>query len=48
MEEFINIKIPGGVNLNRLAEECKKSDPAFEQTLAEEGIAKDFELWPEY
>jgi metal-responsive CopG/Arc/MetJ family transcriptional regulator len=32
----------------RLARECAKLDPAFEQQLAEEGMAKDFEQWPEY
>lgn len=32
----------------RLAEECAKLDPAFEKALAEEGIGKDLESWPEY
>lgn len=30
----------------RLAAECAKLDPAFEQTMAEEGL--DVESWPEY
>jgi Arc/MetJ-type ribon-helix-helix transcriptional regulator len=33
---------------NRLAQECAKLDPAFEQALAEEGLAEDFERWPAY
>ncbi len=32
----------------RLARECAKLDPEFEQQLAEEGVAADFEQWPEY
>jgi metal-responsive CopG/Arc/MetJ family transcriptional regulator len=32
----------------RLARECAKLDPAFEKSLAEEGIAEDLEEWPEY
>ena len=33
---------------NRLAEECAKLDPAFEAELADEGLAEDEPLWPEY
>ncbi|HEV2970916.1 MAG TPA: ribbon-helix-helix domain-containing protein [Pirellulales bacterium] len=33
---------------SRLARECAKLDPSFEQQLAEEGMAADFEQWPEY
>jgi metal-responsive CopG/Arc/MetJ family transcriptional regulator len=33
---------------SRLARECAKLDPAFEQALAEEGLAEDYEQWPEY
>ena len=33
--------------LSRLAIECAKLDPAFEQALAEEGIG-DLSEWPEY
>jgi metal-responsive CopG/Arc/MetJ family transcriptional regulator len=32
----------------RLARECAKLDPQFEQRLAEEGLAADLEQWPEY
>ena len=32
----------------RLARECAKLDPRFEQALAEEGIKEDYEQWPEY
>ena len=33
---------------SRLAEECAKLDPAFEKSLAEEGISEDLNEWPEY
>ena len=33
---------------SRLARECAKLDPQFEQRLAEEGLARDVEEWPEY
>jgi len=33
---------------SRLARECAKLDPKFEQTLADEGLARDFKEWPEY
>jgi metal-responsive CopG/Arc/MetJ family transcriptional regulator len=32
----------------RLARECAKLDPKFEQALAEEGIGSEIEQWPEY
>jgi metal-responsive CopG/Arc/MetJ family transcriptional regulator len=32
----------------RLARECAKLDPAFEQALAEEGASYDLREWPEY
>jgi len=32
----------------RLARECAKLDPAYEQRVAEEGAAYDLESWPEY
>ena len=31
----------------RLARECAKLDPAFEQQLAEQGTSYDLESWPE-
>ena len=33
---------------SRLARECAKLDPAFEKTLAEEGLGADLKRWPEY
>jgi len=33
---------------SRLAQECAKLDPNFEQSLAEEGFASELEEWPEY
>jgi len=33
---------------NRLARECAKLDPAFEKAMAEEGLAQDWNEWPEY
>jgi metal-responsive CopG/Arc/MetJ family transcriptional regulator len=32
----------------RLARECAKLDPAFEQKLAEDGLEADLERWPAY
>ena len=32
----------------RLARECAKLDPKFEQALAEEGIGSEIAPWPEY
>ncbi len=32
----------------RLARECAKLDPAFEQAMAEEGIRSEVDEWPEY
>ncbi len=32
----------------RLAVECAKLDPAFEQQLADEGLSGDLAEWPEY
>ena len=32
----------------RLARECAKLDPKFEQQLAEEGLAEDVKQWPGY
>jgi metal-responsive CopG/Arc/MetJ family transcriptional regulator len=33
---------------SRLAQECAKLDRAFEQTMAEEGLASGLEEWPQY
>lgn len=32
----------------RLARECAKLDPVFEQEMADEGLAEDLAEWPEY
>jgi Arc/MetJ-type ribon-helix-helix transcriptional regulator len=32
----------------RLATECAKLDPSFEQSLAEEGLSAELDQWPEY
>jgi metal-responsive CopG/Arc/MetJ family transcriptional regulator len=32
----------------RLAKECAKLDPDYEQTLAEEGFSSEIDEWPEY
>jgi metal-responsive CopG/Arc/MetJ family transcriptional regulator len=32
----------------RLAQECAKLDPKFEQSLAEEGLSSELEEWPSY
>lgn len=32
----------------RLARECAKLDPKFEQALADEGVSEDLAEWPEY
>jgi Arc/MetJ-type ribon-helix-helix transcriptional regulator len=33
---------------SRLARECAKLDPKFEQALAEEGLSRELDEWPEY
>jgi metal-responsive CopG/Arc/MetJ family transcriptional regulator len=33
---------------NRLARECAKLSPDFEQNLAEEGLSMEVEEWPEF
>jgi metal-responsive CopG/Arc/MetJ family transcriptional regulator len=33
---------------SRLAQECAKLDRAFEQTMAEEGLALELDEWPQY
>jgi Arc/MetJ-type ribon-helix-helix transcriptional regulator len=32
----------------RLAQECSKLDPKFEQSLADEGLSSELEEWPLY
>ena len=36
------------INKSRLAIECAKLDPKFEQALSDEGLATEIEEWPEY
>ena len=36
------------INRTRLARECAKLNPKSEKALAEEGIAQELSLWPEY
>lgn len=36
------------VEKSRLAEESAKLDPAYEQSLADEGLLGDLSEWPEY
>ena len=33
---------------SRLARECAKLDPQFEKALAEEGLSREVDAWPEY
>lgn len=33
---------------SRLARECAKLDPEYEQNLAEEGFSMEIDEWPEY
>ena len=33
---------------SRLAQECAKLDPNFEQSIAEDGFSTELEEWPEY
>ena len=36
------------IEKSRLAQECAKLDPEFEQSIAEEGFTSELEEWPEY
>jgi metal-responsive CopG/Arc/MetJ family transcriptional regulator len=47
IQEAVDEKL-ARLNRTRLARECAKLDPAFEKALAEEGLSKDAEEWPEY
>ena len=38
----------GRLEKSRLAQECAKLDPDFEQSIAEEGFSTEMEEWPEY
>jgi metal-responsive CopG/Arc/MetJ family transcriptional regulator len=47
IEEAVEEKL-SRVDRSRLAQECGKLDPAFEQQLADEGLTGDLAEWPEY
>jgi metal-responsive CopG/Arc/MetJ family transcriptional regulator len=47
IEEAVEEKL-SRVDRSRLAQECAKLDPAFEQQLADEGLTGDLAEWPEY
>ena len=47
IEEAVREKIVR-LDRSRLARECAKLDPAFEQRLADEGLPEDLAEWPEY
>ena len=47
IQEAVREKIEK-LDKNRLAIECAKLDPKFEQAMADEGLSADMELWPEY
>ena len=36
------------LELRRLAEECAKLNPAFERSIADEGLSEDLAAWPKY
>jgi len=47
IEEAVEEKI-SRLDRSRLARECAKVDPAFEKSLAEEGLSTELAEWPEY
>ena len=47
IEEALEEKLER-IERSRLAKECAKLDPRFEQALAEEGLREDVSEWPEY
>ena len=36
------------LEITRLAQECAKLDPKYEQNIAEEGFSMEIDEWPEY
>lgn len=36
------------ITKSRLAQECAKLNPSFEQAMADEGLSEDLSEWPEY
>jgi len=47
IQEAVSEKI-ARLERGRLARECAKLDPAFEQVMAEEGMSAEVAEWPEY
>jgi metal-responsive CopG/Arc/MetJ family transcriptional regulator len=47
IEQAVEEKL-GRLEGSRLAKECAKLDPGFEQALAEEGLVQGLKEWPEY
>ncbi len=47
VEEAVEEKL-SRVDRSRLAQECAKLDPVFEQQMADEGLSGDLAEWPEY
>ena len=47
IQEAVQEKI-NRIDKSRLAKECAKLNPHFEQSMAEEGFSKEIESWPEY
>ena len=36
------------ITKSRLAKECAKLNPSFDQAIADEGLSEDLKEWPEY
>jgi len=47
IQEAVKEKIDK-LDKNRLALECAKLDPVFEQSMADEGLSMEIGSWPEY
>jgi len=47
IQEAVDEKL-SRLDRSRLARECAKLDPAFEKSLADEGLSEELAEWPEY
>lgn len=47
IQDAVSEKI-GKLEVNRLARECAKLNPREESAMAEEGLSREVESWPEY
>lgn len=47
IQEAVSEKIDR-IERKRLSQECAKLDKSFEKDLAEEGMSKELDEWPEY